>query len=284
MADDQINSVANTIWHQRCQPYGNPETIRSNRGKVWTSKLESWINNLGPLEPKITCRSEKEIFNPEIRLQWQQSRLDTSAEEFAQAWNFLCNLQVPDKAESGFDSLSQIDQDLDDIEDFVEDDVGLEYHRFEEMERKIPIRRRQVSLCRHKLQTRAYPKSTIVKKIWRSPERTLEPENPDLDHEWLQLIQLEKAIDNQKKLLLATEVGDHGDPDEDNEPFWEDEESPAKRSDHLDDEDLEYVNNILNSFSRPIGNHKGSNNLKSTNVTQKDALARACITEDAAKI
>jgi hypothetical protein len=34
----------------------------------------------------------------------------------------------------------------------------------------------------------------------------LEPETPELDHEWLQLIQLEKAIDKQKKLLLATEI------------------------------------------------------------------------------
>ena len=125
LADDRIDSVATTIWHQWCQPYGNPEMIRSNRGKVWTSKLESRINNLGPLEPKITCRSEKENFNPEIRQQWQQSRLDTSAEDFAQAWNFLCNLRAPGKAESGFDSLSQVDQDLDDIKDFVEDDVGL---------------------------------------------------------------------------------------------------------------------------------------------------------------
>jgi hypothetical protein len=102
-----------------------------------------------------------------------------------------------------------------------------------------------------------------------------EPETADLDHEWLQLIQLEKAIDEQKKLLLATETGDDGDLEEDNEPFWEAGESLAKRSDHLDDEDLEYVNNILNSFSRPIGNHEGSNNLRLTNVTQKDALARA---------
>ncbi len=101
--------------------------------------MESRINNLGPLEPKITCRSEKENFNPEIRQQRQQSRLDTSAEEFAQAWNSLCNLGTPGKAESGFDNLSQIDQDLDDIEDFVEDDVSLEYHRFEELKREIPI-------------------------------------------------------------------------------------------------------------------------------------------------
>jgi hypothetical protein len=102
----------------------------------------------------------------------------------------------------------------------------------------------------------------------------LEPETTDLDHEWLQLIQLEKAIDEQKKLLLATEIGDHGDPEEDNEPFWEDGGSLAKRSNHLENKDLEYVNNILNSFSRPIDNHEGSNNLRLTNVTQKDALAR----------
>jgi len=96
-----------------------------------------------------------------------------------------------------------------------------------------------------------------------------------LDHEWLQLIQLERAINRQKKLLLETEVGDHGDPEKDNEPFWEDGESLAKQSDHLDDEDLESVNNILNSFSRPICNHEGSNNLKLKNVTQEDALTRA---------
>jgi hypothetical protein len=166
MADDQIDSVATTIWHHWCQPYGNPETIRSNRGQVWTSKLESRINNLGPLEPKITCRSEKENFNPEIRQQWQQSQLDTSAEEFAQEWNLLCNLRAPGKTESEFDNLNQIDEDLDDIEDFVEDDVGLEGHRFEVLKQEIPIRRRQVSLCRHKLQTLAYPRPAKVRKVW----------------------------------------------------------------------------------------------------------------------
>jgi hypothetical protein len=275
LTDDKIDSVATTIWHLWCQPYGNPETIRSNRGKVWTSKLESRINNLGLLEPKITCQSEKENFNPEIRQHWQQSRLDTSAEEFAQAWNFLCNLQAPDNADSGIDRLSRVDQDLDDIEDFVADDVGLEDHRLEELERKILVRMKQVSLCRHKLQTRAYPKSTEVRKVWRPSEQRLEPENPDLDHEWLQLIQLERAINRQKKLLLETEVGDHGDPEKDYEPFSENGESLDRQSDHLDDEDLEYVNNILNSFSRPIRNHEGSNNLKLKNVTQKDALAPA---------
>ncbi len=102
----------------------------------------------------------------------------------------------------------------------------------------------------------------------------LEPETTDLDHEWLQLIQLEKAIDEQKKLMLSARIGDHGDQDEDNEPLWAVGERFARRSDHLDDEDLEYVNNILNSFSKPLGNHESSNNFRLTNATQKDALAR----------
>jgi len=55
-----------------------------------------------------------------------------------------------------------------------------------------------------------------------------EPETADLDHEWLQLIQLEKAIDEQKKLLLATEAEDHRDLEEDNEPFWKAGESLDK--------------------------------------------------------
>jgi hypothetical protein len=86
-----------------------------------------------------------------------------------------------------------------------------------------------------------------------------------LDHEWLQLIQLERAIDKHKNQLLEAEAGDHGDPDMDNEPFWEDGESLANQSDPLDDKDLEYINNILNSFSRPIYNHEGSSNLKLKN-------------------
>ncbi len=90
LTDDKIDSIAATIWHHWCQPYGNPETILSNQGKVWTSKLGSRINMFMPLEQRISCRSEKEIFNPEVRQHWQQSQLDTSAEEFALNWNFLC--------------------------------------------------------------------------------------------------------------------------------------------------------------------------------------------------
>ena len=66
LTDDKIDSIAAAIWHHWCQPYGNPETILSNQGKVWTSKLGSRINKFMPLEQRISCRSEKEIFNPEV--------------------------------------------------------------------------------------------------------------------------------------------------------------------------------------------------------------------------
>jgi hypothetical protein len=120
LADDKVDSTAAAIWHHWCQPYGNPETILSNRGKVWTSKLESRINNFMPLEPKINCRSKKETFNSEVRQQWQQSRQDTSAEEFAHHWNFLCDLQGPATSKSGPDSNNGVDQNLEDVENFVE--------------------------------------------------------------------------------------------------------------------------------------------------------------------
>jgi hypothetical protein len=82
LADDEIDSVATTIWHHWCQPYGNPVTIRSNKGKVWTSKLESRMNKLNKIGPKITCRSEKETFFPEIRQQWEKTPAGYFSEEF----------------------------------------------------------------------------------------------------------------------------------------------------------------------------------------------------------
>jgi hypothetical protein len=246
--------------------------------------LESRINNLGPLEPKITCRSEKESFNPEIRQQWQQSRLDTSAEDFAQAWNLLCNFRTPSKTTPRINNLDQIDQNLDDIEDFVGYDISLEDNHFEELQQEVPIRRRQVSLCRHKLQTRAYPKFPKIKKVWRSSEPKPEPETTDLDRKWLQLIQLEKAIEKQKNQLLEAEAGDRGDPDADGMPFNENEEDLAKRYDHLDDGDLEYINSILNSFSSPTCYRQGSRQLKLKSITPEDAPARVDVTDDAARI
>jgi hypothetical protein len=44
IANSEIDSTVSTIWHLWCQPYGPPETIMFNQGKVRTSKLESRIN------------------------------------------------------------------------------------------------------------------------------------------------------------------------------------------------------------------------------------------------
>ncbi len=229
LADDKIDSMAAAIWHHWCQPYGNPETILSNQGKVWTSKLESRINSFTPLKPKIHCRSEKETFNPEVRQQWQQSQQDTSAEEFAQNWNFLCDLQGPAKSKSGHDRLNGVNQNLDDVEDFMEKDTDNKDHSFGVLGQEKYLQRKQVSLCRHKLQGRAYPKVKKTKTIRRQPEQLMEPEDLELDHEWLQLIQMEKAIANQKNQLLGTGVESHWDPNEDHETFWEDKASPVNK-------------------------------------------------------
>ena len=152
MANDKIDSTAAAIWHHWCQPYRPPETILFNQGKVWASKLESQINNFMPLEQKINCRSGKETFNQEVQQQWQQSRHDTSAEEFTQNWNFLCKLQGPAKSKTDHDRLSDVDQNLDDVKDFVEDDPDFEENKFEALGREKYLKRKQVSLCRHKLQ------------------------------------------------------------------------------------------------------------------------------------
>jgi hypothetical protein len=74
IADSGIDSTASAIWDYWCQPYGPPETILFNQGKVQTSKLESRINELIPLEQKISCRSRKDTFNQEIQQQWRQNQ------------------------------------------------------------------------------------------------------------------------------------------------------------------------------------------------------------------
>jgi hypothetical protein len=82
---------------------------------------------------------------------------------------------------------------------------------------------------------------------------------------------------NRRKEKQTTGNGaqNHRDPDEDQETFWESEESFTKRNDHLDDGDLEYINAILNSFSRDRGTHTNSNNSKLESFTPEDALACA---------
>ncbi len=76
------------------------------------------------------------------------------------------------------------------------------------------------------------------------PERCIQPEDLELDQEWLQLIQMERALEEKKNQLRGHGAQERRDPDEDHELFWEDGESLAKQSDYIDEEDLEYINNI----------------------------------------
>ncbi len=57
-----------------------------------------------------------------------------------------------------------------------------------------------------------------------TPERLPEREEAESDHEWLQLIQMEKMIEKHKHDLLKSEAQDHWNPDDDPEALWESEE------------------------------------------------------------
>jgi hypothetical protein len=117
-----------------------------------------------PLDQKLKCKSGKDIFNQEVQQQWQQTEHDTSAEEFAQNWNLLCNLQSPARSKMDHGNLIYDQYDLDDIEDFLEDDTDFEKEVFEALEHENDLKRKQISLCRHKLQRRANPRCRNRKK------------------------------------------------------------------------------------------------------------------------
>ncbi len=107
----------------------------------------------------------------------------------------------------------------------MEDEHNIKNHCFEVLGREKFLQRKRVSLCRHNLQGRAYPTVKKTKTALRQQERLMEPEDLELDHEWLQLIQMEKAIEEKKNLLRETGAQNRWNPDEDHETFWKDEES-----------------------------------------------------------
>jgi hypothetical protein len=278
IADNEINSTVATIWHLWCQPYGPPETILFNQGKVRTSKLESRINNCMPLEQKINCRSRKDTFNQEIQQQWRQHQNDISAEEFAQNVNFLSNLQSPKKTGTGYPDHGHLDdahQNLNDVEDFTEDETDRE----EEGAKALPCinhKRKQICLCRHKLQGRAYPSFRNQKTTQEQPKQLPEREEVESDHEWLQLIQMEKYIERQKQEMLKNGGQDLLDEDDAWGERQEADGDPVKEEDDsLDNGDLAYITAILNSFSKPKFNRKESNDPELQPFTPEGALTRA---------
>ncbi len=86
----------------------------------------------------------------------------------------------------------------------------------------------------------------------RQPQQFSEPEELDLNYEWLQLIQMENFIENQKRKLLKNEAQDlHGEDKAWNKHQETERDSIEGEEDTLDNEDLAYINTILNSFSKP---------------------------------
>jgi len=205
-----------------------------------------------PLGQKISCRSGKETFNQDVQQQWQQNWHDTSAEEFAQNWNFLCNFQGPAKSRIDHGCLSGTHQNLDDIEDFMKDDTDFEEEKFEALEREKNLKRKRVSLCGHKLQGRVYPRCKNKKMTQQQPPQFAEQEEDDLNYEWLQLIQMENFSENQKRELLENGAQNLHDEDKAWNKHQEAErDSIEGEEDTLDDKDLAYITTILNSFSKP---------------------------------
>jgi hypothetical protein len=242
---------------------------------VWTSKVESQINNFMLMEWKINCRSGKDTFNQEVQQQWQQNRHNTSAEEFTQDWNFLWTFQGPHTTPTGYPDQAYIHnayQNLTDDEDFTGIATDEEEEELGKTSQSKPKRKR-ISLCRHKLQGRAYPRCRKIKSTPGQPEQLLEWEETESDHEWLQLIQMEKMIESK---MLKNGGQKHWDLDDDRETLWDAKGGPVKEEDNsLDDEDLAYINALLNSFSKPRFNHANSNGPELPIFTPEGALTRA---------
>jgi hypothetical protein len=149
ISDDKPESMISAIWNYWCKPYGFPETIYFGQGKVQTSKLEKMLNDLAPLEQKISCRSRKDTFNTEIEKLWQQNKHEISEEEFVHTFNFFCNLQNPANGKQ-FNDYEDLTKGK--VEEADEDEYNFESN-FEDlltMDNDQPIyprKRKSVSLC-----------------------------------------------------------------------------------------------------------------------------------------
>jgi hypothetical protein len=260
--DNGLGSIISAVWNYWCEPFGLPETISFKQGKVQTSKMEKGINDLAPLKQKISCRSRKDTFNTEIEHQWRQNQHELSGEEFVQAWNFLNNPQKPatDRPwRNTFEVLNNAYENPTDDEDIAEDSDEHE-NDFENLlplkdDQPTNLKRKDVSLCRHKLQRRPGYRS----RTWRQlAERVTEFKEDD---EWAQLREMEQFLAEQERELLRQGIPESDDEDWSGQ-HWpeEDEDDLVKEEDNiLDNEDLTYITSILASFSKPKS-HSGQPN------------------------
>jgi hypothetical protein len=252
--DSGLGSVILAIWKYWCEPFGLPVIISFKQGKVQTSKLEKRFNDLAPLKQKINYQSRKDTFNKEI--QWQQNQHELSGEEFVQAWNFLNDLQKPAmNAPWTFEVFNNTHEDPMDDEDLAEDsnEHEIDLLNLLHLNNDQPTnlkKRKQVSLCWHKLQRRPGYRS----RIWKQPaERVTEFTEEDIEDEWAQLREMEQLLAKQKRQLLR-----HGIPESDDEDWgdhlWPEENKSGivkEEDDSLDNEDMTYITSILASLLGP---------------------------------
>jgi len=198
-------------WFKR---YRYPTTIFFKQGKVQTSKLETRINSMAPLEQRVTCRTWNNVLNTEMEQQWRQNKQELSEENFVNTLNFLHELQELETRNQenspigNFNKITEINPDISDDSD-TEYELENDFRPLCNLDNEQlahPIRRKKVRLCRHKLQGRTGCRS---RGGWLSPrqqepdwfsdpeaEQTPEVEllSKEDDPEWAQLRELEEFL------------------------------------------------------------------------------------------
>jgi hypothetical protein len=175
----------------------------------------------------------------------------------------LQNLQIneaPNVTSSGYHLISE---DYTDTEGTSEGKDRPEYDLDELLHfnnnRANQRKRKNLSLCRHKLQGRTGCRS----RSWRRPPKQpgqdwpTEPKieidllDKDADTEWNQLREMEEFLRMQRLELLRQRAPDSDDEDD---PLWTDkgEDCPDKEEDDsLEDADLAFITTALELFSKP---------------------------------
>jgi hypothetical protein len=218
------------------------------------------INDLAPLKQRVICKSRNDTFNTEVEQQWLQNRHEISEEEFVHTINFLCGIQEPKPKEQlshttgGFDKIYEDPPEADDDsenEDESENDFGY-LNQFNNEQPTYNMRRKSVSLCRHKLQGRTGCQS----RSWRQPpwqhgqtwptdsevNRQIEVnlKDEDADKEWIQLREMEESLKLPRMKLLQQGAPESDDSDGNN-PQWPEEREDCtdeEEDDNLEDPDL----------------------------------------------
>ena len=138
-----------------------------------------------PLGQKITCRSRRDTFNKEIQERWLQNQKDLSVEDFAQSWNDLCQIQNP--------YTSYRNDNYKEEENRTQFETDTEEEKMADVSHAL-IKPKQIRLCRHKLQDRTYLRQRKLKTAPVKDKQPTERDDENSDHEWLQLLEMEKMI------------------------------------------------------------------------------------------